>query len=78
MLWLLHVLALLSQWEWLAGTWNLVKKHWEAVKGIMRYLKGTKDLCICFGKQMASVVGFTDADYAGHPDYPRPSQAPSV
>jgi ATP-binding cassette subfamily B (MDR/TAP) protein 1 len=47
---------------------NPGKKHWEAVKGIMRYLKGTKDLCICFGKQKASVVGFTDADYAGHAD----------
>mgnify|MGYP000246952178 FL=1 len=32
------------------------------------YLKGTKDLCICYGKQKASVVGFTDANYAGHPD----------
>ena len=47
---------------------NPGKKHWEAVKGIMRYLKGTKDLGICFGKQKASVVGFTDADYAGHAD----------
>ena len=48
---------------------NFGKKHWEAVKCIMRYLKGAKDLCICFGKQRASVVGFKDADYVGHADY---------
>ena len=46
---------------------NPGKKHWEAVKGIMRYLKGTKDLCICFGKQKTS-VSFPDANYAGHAD----------
>ena len=26
---------------------NPGKKHWEAVKGVMRYLNGTKELCIC-------------------------------
>ncbi|MCO5588704.1 hypothetical protein L7F22_042663 [Adiantum nelumboides] len=47
---------------------NPGKQHWEAVKGILRYLKGTKDLCICFGKLPLSVDGFTDADFAGHLD----------
>ena len=28
---------------------NPSKKHWEAVKGIMRYLKATKSMCICYG-----------------------------
>ena len=28
---------------------NPGKKHWEAVKGIMRYLKATKHMCICYG-----------------------------
>ena len=28
---------------------NPVKKHWEAAKGIMRYLKATKSMCICYG-----------------------------
>ena len=36
------------------------------MKAIMSYLKGTKDLCISSGKQNASAVGFTDANYVGH------------
>ena len=47
---------------------NPGKKHWDAVKGVMRYLKGTKEMCICFGKHDAIVHGYTDSDYAGHPD----------
>ncbi|MCO5551899.1 hypothetical protein L7F22_005406 [Adiantum nelumboides] len=47
---------------------NLGKKHWEAVKGVLQYLNGTKDRCICFGKGKLSVVGYTDADYAGDLD----------
>ena len=47
---------------------NLGKKRWEAVKGVMRYLNGTKELCICFGKKEACVLGYTDADYAGDMD----------
>ena len=34
----------------------------------MRYLNGTKELCICFGKNEACVLGYTDADYAGDMD----------
>ena len=47
---------------------NLGKKHWEAVKGIMRYLNGTRDVCICFGSKGTCVEGYTDADYAGDMD----------
>ncbi|MCO5607397.1 hypothetical protein L7F22_061593 [Adiantum nelumboides] len=47
---------------------NPGKKHWEVVKGVLRYLNGTKDRCICFGKGKLSVVGYTDADYAGDLD----------
>ena len=47
---------------------NPGKKHWEAVKGVMRYLNGTKKLCICFGKKEACVLGYTDADYVGDMD----------
>ena len=47
---------------------NPGKKHWEVVKGIMRYLKGTRNMCICFGSKEACVEGYTDADYAGDVD----------
>ena len=47
---------------------NPGKKHWEAMKGVMRYLNGTKELCICFGNKEACVLGYTDADYAGDMD----------
>ncbi|MCO5569366.1 hypothetical protein L7F22_023078 [Adiantum nelumboides] len=43
---------------------NLGKKHWEVVKGIMRYLKHTKSMRICYGSQDLSVRGYIDSDYA--------------
>ena len=50
------------------------KKHWEAVKGILRYLSGTKDMCICFGKSNSGVLGYTDSDYAGNSHNRRPNK----
>ena len=47
---------------------NPSKKHWEAMKGIMRYLKATKHMCICYGSQYLSVKGYTDSDYVGDLD----------
>ncbi|MCO5579070.1 hypothetical protein L7F22_032922 [Adiantum nelumboides] len=42
--------------------------HWEAVKGIVRYLQHTKSMRICYGSQDLSVKGYTDLDYAGDLD----------
>jgi hypothetical protein len=36
--------------------------HWEAVKKIFHYLKGTKDLWLSYGGQQKDLVGYADAD----------------
>ena len=45
---------------------NPGKEHWNTVKWILRYLKGTKDFNIRFGSSsgMEELEGFVDADYA--------------
>ena len=47
---------------------NSGKKHWEAMKGIMRYLNGTRKFCICFGRNEACMFGYMDANYVGDMD----------
>ncbi|KAL2248336.1 UNVERIFIED_CONTAM: Retrovirus-related Pol polyprotein from transposon TNT 1-94 [Sesamum indicum] len=39
--------------------------HWEAVKWILRYLRGTKDRALVFGEGKLTLFGFVDADFAG-------------
>ena len=55
-------------------SWYMVnprKRHREAIKCIMRYMKGTKEACICFGRGDLHVLGYTDSDYAEHVDTKR-------
>uniref|UniRef100_A0A2N9HU32 Reverse transcriptase Ty1/copia-type domain-containing protein n=1 Tax=Fagus sylvatica TaxID=28930 RepID=A0A2N9HU32_FAGSY len=49
---------------------NQRREHWNAVKWIFRYLKGTAEHGILFSRQPStnSVVGYVDADYAGEVD----------
>lgn len=44
-------------------------EHWIAVKQIMRYLKGTSKVCLCFVNDKSELVGFTDVDMCGDIDY---------
>ena len=41
------------------------KQHWEAVKWILRYLKGLLDRCLCFTGASLKLQGYVDADFAG-------------
>ena len=47
---------------------NPGKQHWDAVKWILRYLKGTSDFTLCFGDKDTTIRGYTDSDMAGNLD----------
>nr|GEW92020.1 retrovirus-related Pol polyprotein from transposon TNT 1-94 [Tanacetum cinerariifolium] len=63
---LAHAVSVVSRYMHNPG-----KMHWEAVKCILRYLKGTSNIGLSFKKSCASpngVVGYVDSDYAGDLD----------
>ena len=47
---------------------NPGRPHWEAVKWILRYLRGSTNLKLCFGKSDPVLVAYTDADWTGDVD----------
>nr|GEW12680.1 retrotransposon protein, putative, Ty1-copia subclass [Tanacetum cinerariifolium] len=50
---------------------NPGKNHWEAVKWILKYLRGTANVGLIYGKNHGNhkdVIGFVDLDYAKDPD----------
>ena len=50
---------------------NLGKMHWQAVKWILRYLRGTIDVGLVYDRRHNTsdgVVGYVDSDYAGDLD----------
>jgi Reverse transcriptase (RNA-dependent DNA polymerase) len=48
---------------------NPEKQHWEAVKWILRYLRGTSKLCLSFEKGEPVLESYTYADMAGDLDH---------
>ena len=47
---------------------NLGREHWNAMKWILRYLRGTTCLRLCFGGDKPTLVGYTDSDMGGDID----------
>ncbi|GJV27760.1 gag-pol polyprotein [Tanacetum coccineum] len=47
---------------------ELRRKHWEAVKRILIYIKGTSNVALCFRESDLIVKGYVDSDYAGDID----------
>jgi len=50
---------------------NSGKEHWNAIKWVLQYLKGSANVSLCFSRdcdQSALLEGFTDADYAADLD----------
>ena len=47
---------------------NPGKDHWEAVKWILRYLRGASRVCLKFGENQTILDGYTDVDMAGDVD----------
>jgi len=47
---------------------NLGKQHWEAVKWIPIYLKGTSNTSICFTRTNLKLLGYAYANLAGDID----------
>lgn len=44
------------------------KDHWNVVKRILRYIKGTSDVALCFGGLDFGARGYVGSDYAGDLD----------
>ncbi|KAG9450314.1 hypothetical protein H6P81_010279 [Aristolochia fimbriata] len=58
-----HVVSVVSRFMSNPG-----REHWQAVKWILRYLRGTSSTCLEFKKNNFRLVGYVDSDYAGDLD----------
>ena len=47
---------------------NPGKQHWQAVKWIFSYLKGTSNYCLCFRNHNSKLQGYTNANIVGYLD----------
>ncbi|KAE8702056.1 hypothetical protein F3Y22_tig00110503pilonHSYRG00682 [Hibiscus syriacus] len=47
---------------------NLGKEHWNTVKRILRYIKGTSNVALCYRGSNLLINGYVDSDYAGDLD----------
>ena len=49
-------------------TSNPEKEHCEAIEWLLRYLKGTSKIALCFRRKDVILEGFSDADLGGYLD----------
>ena len=42
---------------------NSGKRHWEARKWLLRYLKSASNVCLMYGKDSSKLIGFFDSSY---------------
>ncbi|KAL0561697.1 hypothetical protein IC582_002137 [Cucumis melo] len=47
---------------------NPGREHWNIVKRILRYIKGSIDVALCYGGTDFTIRGYVDFDYAGDLD----------
>ena len=47
---------------------NPGRAHWEALKRVMRYMKGVKDMWLTLGSSDEGLEGFTDSDFGSQAD----------
>ena len=47
---------------------NLGKEHWNVVKKVLRYIKGTTDIAFNYGESNFIVREYVNSDYAGDLD----------
>jgi len=47
---------------------NPGKEYWRAVKWILRYLKGSSDMILCYDGTNVRLHGYVDFDFAGDVD----------
>lgn len=47
---------------------NPGREHWNTVKRILRYIKGTSNIAMCYEGSDFTVKGYVDSDYAGDLD----------
>jgi hypothetical protein len=48
--------------------------HWNGVKDVLRYLRGTPDLSLFYPKNHLSLIGYADAGYLSDPIMVNPRQ----
>jgi hypothetical protein len=54
-----HVVGVISRYMS-----NLGVEHWNAIKWIVRYLRGTSNKCLCFEGSNTNLRGYVDSDLA--------------